>query len=133
MNWIEIITLRSNGNTHESLIQELLKPVDGGSESDGLIAVRVYRNAWIDTDVSIHLHWRSTEAKQQGSTLGLALGKVLEEFGLVNHSAWAEERKYQGNRKTADRRRSIRMAVPGVLRHSRGSETPNRKVRGNMD
>ncbi len=93
MNWIEIITLRSNGKIDESLIQELLKPVDGGSESDGLTAVKVYRNAWIDTDVSIHLHWKSTEANQQGSILGQALVKILEEFGLVNHSAWVEERK----------------------------------------
>ncbi len=94
MNWVEIITLRSNENIHESLIQELLKPVDGGSESDGLKAMKVYRNAWIDTDVSIHLHWRSTEANQQGSVVGLALAKILREFGLVNHSAWVEERKY---------------------------------------
>ncbi len=113
MNWIEIVTLRSNVNIQESLIQELLKPAEEGSARDGLTAVKVYRNAWISTDVSIHFHWRSTEAEQQGSVLGQALVKILEEFGLVSHSAWVEERKYPGDRKTADRRRSIRMRVAG--------------------
>ncbi len=113
MNWIEIITLRSNKNNHESLIQELLKPVEEGSAKDGLRAVKVYRNAWIDSDMSIHLHWRSTEAKQQGSILGVAFVKILEEFGLVNHSAWVEERKYPGKGKTG-RKRSIGIPVPGV-------------------
>jgi hypothetical protein len=93
MNWIEIITLRSSGNIRESIIQELLKPVEEGSANDGLTALKVYRNAWVDTDLSIHLHWRSTEAKQQGSAVGLALAKTLKEFGLLNHSAWIEERK----------------------------------------
>ncbi len=113
MDWIEIITLRSTGKIRESLIEELLNPVEGGSESGGLTAVKVYRNAWIDTDVSIHLHWRSTEAKQQGSVLGLTLIKILKEFGLVSHSAWVEEKKYPGNRIIGDRRQSVRMSAEG--------------------
>jgi len=94
MNWIEIITLRSlNENVQEEVIRELMKPVAKGDESKGLIAMRIYRNAQIDTDVSIHLQWRSIKTEQQGSSIGLRLAETLKGFGLVNHSAWVEERK----------------------------------------
>ncbi len=93
MNWIEIISLRSNGNVKESLIYELLKPVAEGDKSNGLLAVKIYRNAWIHTDISVHLHWKSTKTEQQRSAMGLCLAQTLGEFGLVNHSAWVEERE----------------------------------------
>jgi hypothetical protein len=91
MNWIEIITLRSNGNVQESFIRELLKPVAEDKERNGLISMKIYRNPWIDTDMSFHLYWKSTRAEQQGSAVGLRLAQALKEFGLVNHSAWVEE------------------------------------------
>jgi hypothetical protein len=94
MNWIEIITLRSsNGNVQEELIRELMKPVAKGDESKGLIVMKIYRNTRINTDVSIHLQWRSIKTEQQGSSIGLRLAETLKEFGLVNHSSWVEERK----------------------------------------
>jgi hypothetical protein len=94
MNWIEIVTLRSsNGNVQEELIRELMKPVATGDESKGLIAMKIYLNARINGDVSIHLQWRSIKIEQQGSSIGLRLAETLKEFGLVNHSAWVEKRK----------------------------------------
>ncbi len=98
MNWIEIITLRSNGNVQESLVRELLKPVPG-DENNGLTTMKVYRNAWINTDLSIHLHWKSIKAEQQGSAMGVRLAQILREFGLVNHSAWVEEKSEVRTRK----------------------------------
>jgi hypothetical protein len=92
MKWIEIITLRSNGNVQKSLIPELLKPVAEDKERGGLVSMKIYRNPWIDTDMSIHLHWESTRVEQHGSAMGLHLTQILKEFGLVNHSAWVEER-----------------------------------------
>ena len=92
MNWIEIITLRSNGDVQESLIQELLEPVTGRDKNNGLTAMKIYRNAWINTDISIHLQWKSIKVGQQGSAMGVRLAQILTEFGLVNHSAWLEEK-----------------------------------------
>ncbi len=89
--WIETITLRSFQEIHDPLITELFKPVVNGGENNGLIAMKIYRNAWINTDVSIHLHWRS-RVEEEGTVMGLALVQVLKEFGLVNHSAWVEEK-----------------------------------------
>ncbi len=91
MNWIEIITLRSNGNVQKSLIPELLEPVGEDKETKGLLSMKIYKNAWVDTDISLYLHWESTNVEQQGSAMGLRLAQTLREFGLVNHSAWVEE------------------------------------------
>ncbi len=93
MSWVEIITLRSNGNAQESLIQELLNPGAKADGGDGLIAISVYRNAWLSTDLSIHLRWRSIKAEPKGSPMGLRLSETLREFGLVNHSIWVEEKR----------------------------------------
>ena len=100
MNWIEIITLRSNGSVQESLIQEFLKPVANEKERNGLISMKVYRNAWVNTDMSVHLHWESTRVEQQGSTMGFCLAQTLREFGLVNHSAWIEEPSFLGGKES---------------------------------
>lgn len=91
MKWIEIITLRSNGNVRKSLIPEFLKPVAGDKERNGLVSMKIYRNPWIDTDMSIHLRWESTTVEQQGSAIALRLAQTLKEFGLINHSTWVEE------------------------------------------
>ena len=93
MKWIEMITLRSGGDIQDFVINELFKPVTKGYEEVGLTSMKIYRNAWIETDVSVHLHWRSAPAELRGSTMGLRLAQTLKEFGLVNHSAWVEERK----------------------------------------
>jgi len=92
MKWIEIITVRSPNNNHDSFVNDLLKHAAKSDESDNLISMDIYRNAWINTDISVHLHWKSTRTEQQGSTMGLRLARALKEFGLVNHSAWVEER-----------------------------------------
>ena len=93
MNWLEIITLRSNLNVQESLIREFLKPITENDRNNRPTTMKIYRDAWINTDMSIHLHWRSAKAEQHGSPLGLRLVQMLKEFGLVNHSAWVEEKK----------------------------------------
>ena len=91
MKWIEIITLRSNGNVRKSLIPEFLKPVTEDKESSGLVSIKIYLNPWIDTDMSIHLRWESKRVEQRGSAIALRLSHTLKEFGLINHSTWVEE------------------------------------------
>ncbi len=91
MSWVEIITLRSHGSLREALVRELLKPMPNGSEMAALLAMRVYRNPWVATDVSIHLCWDGTKTKPQESPIGLRLSETLKGVGLVNHSVWVEE------------------------------------------
>ena len=63
MKWVEIITLRSPGNIHRELVDELLK---GVGESDSptdtlkdLLEIKTYDHSVVGTDLSIHMYWES--------------------------------------------------------------------------
>ena len=51
--------------------------------------MKIYCNANIDSDLSIHLLHNSDNANNK-SPLSLQLVSALKEFGLVNHSVWVE-------------------------------------------
>jgi hypothetical protein len=92
MKCVEIITLRSSGNINGRLVDELLK---GVSESDsdmpnGLIEITIYRHSVVETDLSIHIYWKSELGSQDKSPLGLRLSCALRPLGLLNHSLWVE-------------------------------------------
>ena len=89
MKWLEVIKLRLAGGG-ESLLEELLRPMAEVGQS-GLVEIKTYRHAALETDLSLHLHWESENPEQNGSTLGLRLAQALKEFGLIDHSIWIEE------------------------------------------
>ncbi len=94
MKWVEIIALRSSGNINRQLVDELLK---GVSESDSatdtpnhLMEIRVYHHSVVETDLSIHIYWKSEPKSQDKSPLGLRFSYALKPLGLLNHSVWVE-------------------------------------------
>jgi len=94
MKWVEIITLRSSGNINRELVDELLKSVD---ESDAatdksmhLVEIKVYYHSVVETDLGIHICWKSEPGSQDKSPLGLRLSSALMPLGLLNHSVWVE-------------------------------------------
>ncbi len=89
MNWLEVIKLRSTGKS-SALMDELLMSVSQAGQS-GLVEMKTYRHAGLDTDLSVHLHWKSERPEQNGSALGLRLAQAFKEFGLVDHSVWIEQ------------------------------------------
>lgn len=89
MKWLEVIKLRLAGGG-ESLLEELLRLIPEIGQS-GLVEMKTYRHAALETDFSLHLHWESKNPDQNGSTLGLRLAQALKEFGLIDHSIWIEE------------------------------------------
>jgi len=91
MRWLEVIKLRSAGKDSE-LLKELLLSIDNSSQS-GLVEIKTYRHAALETDLSVHLHWKSEQPEQNGSALGLRLAQAFKEFGLIDHSIWIEEQK----------------------------------------
>jgi hypothetical protein len=91
MKWLEIIKLRSAGKD-SGLLEELLPSIDKLSQS-GLIEMKTYHHAALETDLSVHLHWESGRPEKNGSALGLRLGQALKEFGLIDHSVWIEEER----------------------------------------
>jgi len=95
MNGLEIIRLRSAEIPFE-LLKETLATIPDVGQS-GLVRIKIYRHAVLDSDLSVHLHWKSEGPPQDKSTLGLRLAQALQEFGLIDHSLWIEGKDYKNN------------------------------------
>ncbi len=91
MKWLEVIKLRSAEKDSE-LLKELLLSIDKCGQS-GLVEMKTYHHAALETDLSVHLHWESDRPEQNGSNLGLRLAKALGEFGLIDHCVWVDKEK----------------------------------------
>jgi len=91
VKWLEIIKLRS-AESGEVLLGEFLRLMTKASQN-GLIEMKTYRHAALETDLSVHLHWDSERPEQNGSTLGLRLAQAFKDLGLTDHSVWVEETK----------------------------------------
>ena len=90
MKWMEVIKLRVAEKTPELVEQEIENLIKDFGNNGIMKNVKLYRNAVINNDLSVHLHWESGKAEPQGSATGLCLVHVLKEFGLVSHSIWVE-------------------------------------------
>ena len=94
MNWVEIISLRCPANIDTRIVDELLKEV---TKSDAMIdtpkhllEIRAYHHSVFETDLSVHIYWKSEPGSQSKSSLGLRLSSALKNLGLLNHSVWVE-------------------------------------------
>jgi hypothetical protein len=90
MKWVEIITLRSPTRINTQFVDELLKQVDKADIPKHLVEIRIYHHSVVETDLSIHIYWRSEPGSQNKSPLGLKLSYALRNLGLLNHSVWVE-------------------------------------------
>jgi hypothetical protein len=90
MKWLEVIKLRSAGKSF-GIPEEFLMSIDKFNQN-GLVEIKTYRHAALETDWSVHLLWESEQPEQNGSSLGLRLAQALKEFGLIDHSIWVEEK-----------------------------------------
>lgn len=93
MKWIEILELRSTGNTRKQLEKHIQEIIDQAAKNSGQPVIKLYTRLSIDTDLSIHLVHDSAEANKRGSALGLRLLSLLKLYGLVNHTIWIEKQK----------------------------------------
>jgi hypothetical protein len=90
MKWVEIITLRSPGRINTQLVNELIKQVESDMPKQ-LEEIRIYHHSVVETDLSIHLHWKSEPGSQHHkSPLGIKFSYALRNLGLLNHSVWVE-------------------------------------------
>ena len=94
MRCVEIITLRSPANINTQAVDELLKGVSESnlpsSTAKQLVEIRIYHHSVVETDLSIHIYWKSEPGSQNKSPLGLRLSSALRNLGLLNHSVWVE-------------------------------------------
>lgn len=90
MKILEIIELRSGGkdtNTVEHQMTELVDELNQGLQD---YTIKLYVNANVENDFSVHIHQKSNGYNNHGSTVGLRLHSILKEYGLVNQSIWTE-------------------------------------------
>ena len=94
MKWVEIITLRSPSRINGQFIDELLNGVgksDAATDtSKHLVEIKIYQHSAVETDLSIHICWKSKQGSQSKSSLGLRFSSALKPLGLLNYSVWVE-------------------------------------------
>jgi hypothetical protein len=90
MKWLEIITLRSSANIDKQFLIELLKDAGNSDSPNHLVEIRIYHHSVVETDLSIHIYWKSEPGSQNKSPLGLRFSYALRNLGLLNHSVWVE-------------------------------------------
>ncbi len=92
MKWLEIINLRSAGNRNQVQRQTGLDQIRHCcGKNGGPKRIRLYRQASLSRDISIHLFFEDGERHIEKSETGLRLSASLKEYGLVNHSLWILE------------------------------------------
>lgn len=91
MKLLEIITIRSGENIPKPLISELLSQIERIHTIERPSEIKIYHHARVNSDVSIHLHWRYKSSNPGKSPFGMMLYHTLRDFGLLNHSVWIEE------------------------------------------
>lgn len=94
MKWVEIITLRSPSIINRQLVDELLtqlkQQVDKSKTPKHPVEIRIYYDSIVETDLSIHIYWKSEQGSQAKSRFGIELSYILRNLGLLNHSVWIE-------------------------------------------
>lgn len=94
MKWVEIITLRSSTMINTQILDDLLNKVSKSDlptdSSNHLVEIRLYHHSVVETDLSIHIYWKSEAGGQHKSPLGLRFSYALKNLGLLNHSVWVE-------------------------------------------
>ncbi len=90
MKWVEIITLRSPTKINAQVVDELLRQVNRSDVPKHLMEIRTYHHSKVETDLSIHIYWKSETGSQHKSPLGLKFSYALRNLGLLNHSVWVE-------------------------------------------
>ena len=90
MSWLEIITVRTAGSAERKKALEVFEQMEAPKAAGGPLSIRVYLNAVLETDFSIHINWNAKTIHQCKSPLGLQLAQALRNVGLTNHTVWVE-------------------------------------------
>lgn len=95
MRWVEIIGVRLSPTPKNELVRKIFsdfrQTIAAGAEEK--VAAIVYRNAFVETDLTIHLYRNTANRLPEKTRLGLTLAEILRDFGLVDHMIWIKEEK----------------------------------------
>jgi hypothetical protein len=94
MKWVEIINLRSAGNSHREIVDGILAGIgepDYSSDTHSrLREIKIYHQPLVETDLSIHICWESETGNPLRSPLAARIYAALMREGLLDYSMWAE-------------------------------------------
>jgi len=88
MKYVEILRISFLEPKMQDQLASCIREIKG---QRGLKAIRVYRNASYEYEMSVHLYWDSGSLKPEGSDLARTLIHIFKEYGLTNHSVWKEK------------------------------------------
>ncbi|RJQ58595.1 MAG: hypothetical protein C4530_10395 [Desulfobacteraceae bacterium] len=91
MDWIELIHLRAYSHRDCVAAVAAFHGLTSPERENGLEEVTLLRNAGIDTDMGILIHWGAGVPPKGKSRLGLQLSAAFSEYGQINHSFWTCE------------------------------------------
>ena len=95
MRWVEIIGIRLSPSPKNELVRKVFsdfrQTIAAGAEEK--VAAIVYRNAFVEIDLTIHLYRNTANLLPEKTRLGLTLAEILRDFGLVDHMIWIKEEK----------------------------------------
>ena len=92
MKWIELILVRAADTRCSPIVRRLVDQLTPNGRPDGLTAVALYRNAFVQSDIGIHLDWFREGGQPARSDIGIELAAALEEFGRVHHTIWIQDK-----------------------------------------
>ena len=91
MMWIEVIKLRSPGIKEDIPDKNLLAKLAQVNRAGGPWEMQIYCHATVESDMAVHLIWKTGFPESGGSAVGMQVVEFLKPFGLVNHSVWVQE------------------------------------------
>lgn len=92
MIWLEVVSVRTALSIDTARVLEICRQCGQSDATGELLRSIVYCSARYQTDISVHLHWKSDPGP--GSILGREVISALKEFGLINHSLWIKQQEF---------------------------------------
>lgn len=91
MKWIELIIVRAMDIRHKPMLKQLGDQLTPNRRPPGLHAVTLYRNAFVENDICVHMRWEQQANQPTRSDVGIELAAALDDFGRVHHTIWIQE------------------------------------------
>jgi len=91
MKWIEVIVVRATDNQHKPAVRQLVNQLIQNKAQNGITAATLYRNAFVETDLGIHIQWELDGVEPSKSDPGIELAAALEGFGRIHHTIWVAD------------------------------------------
>lgn len=93
MNYLEIIELRTTSKDRGKVDRFLGDWLDKTRADEKQCQIKVYHHAFVETDISIHLFYKSGAESIVFSPIGSQLAIALKDFGLVNYNIWLRQKR----------------------------------------